>query len=44
MQRKYRLLRRNLFGDFEWFEVLKEMTGGKRGKMYAFEDDLQLCG
>lgn len=31
-----------LIADFERFEILKEITGGKRGKMYLFEDYLNL--
>lgn len=31
-----------LIADLEQFGILKEITGGKRGKMYLFEDYLQL--
>ncbi len=31
-----------LIAELERFEILKEITGGKRGKMYVFEDYLQL--
>lgn len=31
-----------LIADLEQFKILKEITGGKRGKMYVFDDYLQL--
>ena len=31
-----------LIADLEQFGILKEITGGKRGKMYVFDDYLQL--
>ena len=31
-----------LIADLEQFWILKEITGGKRGKMYLFADYLQL--
>ena len=31
-----------LIADFEQFGMLKEITGGKRGKMYVFATYLQL--
>ncbi|CAG1020441.1 hypothetical protein MTYM_00271 [Methylococcales bacterium] len=31
-----------LIADLEQFGILKEITGGKRGKMYLFDDYLQL--
>jgi Fic family protein len=31
-----------LIADLEQFEILKEITGGKRGKMYVYYDYLQL--
>lgn len=31
-----------LIGDLEQFGILKEITGGKRGKLYVYYDYLQL--
>ena len=31
-----------LIGDLERFKILKETTGGKRGRVYVFDDYLKL--